>query len=188
MASTVAICNRALALVGEEPIVSLTDDTEPARRCNLLYADTRDAVLRAHPWNAATARADLAPLAEAPAFGFAAQYQLPFDCLRVLGMADRRARFRVEGRRLLTDAGAAAVVYIRRLADPNALDALLADAVAARLAHDLAYALAGSTSLAARMWELYVRELAEARKADAQEGAAERLEADAWTDARAGRP
>lgn len=188
MASTVALCNRALALIGEEPVLSLSDDAEPARRCALLYPETRDAVLRAHPWNAATARTALAPLAEAPAFGFAAQYRLPFDCLRVLGMADRRSRFRVEGRRLLTDADDAAIVYVRRLADPAAFDALLADAVAARLAHDMAYALAGSAALAGRMWELYVRKLAEARKADAQEGGAERLEADAWLDARAGRP
>ena len=184
MASTVAICNRALALVGEDPIASLTDDSEAARRCRLLYADTRDAVLRAHPWNAATARTALAPLAEPPAFGFRRQFQLPFDCLRVLGVAERRARFRIEGRRLLTDAGEASIVYIRRLDDPSFFDALIADAIAARLAHDLAYALAGSTGLSGRLWELYVRKLAEARKADAQEGAAERLEADAWTGAR----
>ena len=186
MASVVAICNRALALIGEEPVTSLTDDTEPARRCNLLYADTRDAVLRAHPWNAAIMRIDLAPLAELPPFGFSLQYQLPSDCLRVLGMADRRATFRIEGRRLLTDISPASIVYVRRLTDPNAFDALIIDAMAARLAHDLAYALAGSTSLAGQMWELYVRKLAEARKADAQEGSAENLQADAWTDARAG--
>ena len=184
MASVVAICNRALALIGEEPIVSLSDDTEAARRCNLLYADTRDAVLRAHPWNAAIARVSLAPLAEVPAFGYARHYQLPSDCLRVLGLSDRRALFKIEGRRLLADLAPLAILYVRRIDDPNAFDALLIDAIAARLAHDLAYALAGSTSLAGQMWELYVRKLAEARKADAQEGSAERLEADVWTDAR----
>lgn len=186
MASVVGICNRALALVGEDAITSLSEDSEPARRCNLMYADTRDAVLRDHPWNAAITRAELAALSEAPAFGFAYQYQLPADpyCLRVLGLEDDGAIFRVEGRRLLSDSGDARIRYIARIIDPGEFDALLLDTIAARLAADLAYSLVQSNALAQAMWQLYLSKLAAARKADGQEGTPERITASEWLEGR----
>lgn len=187
MASVVGICNRALALIGEEPITALTDESEAARRCDLLYPDTRDAVLRAHPWNAAVARAELAALSTAPAFGYSHQHSLPSDCVRLLRLKadDRRIEFKVEaGRRVLSDTTPLQILYVKRIEDPNEFDILLIDAIAARLAHDLAYALAGSASLAGQMWEIYQRKLVEARKADAQEGTAEQFQADEWLDAR----
>ena len=60
MASEVDIANRALQKLGAESIVSLTQDSENARACNLCYEPIRDAELRAHPWNFAIKRASLA--------------------------------------------------------------------------------------------------------------------------------
>ena len=45
MASEVGICSNALRKLGDDPITSLTDDTERARLCNAFYTDARDAVL-----------------------------------------------------------------------------------------------------------------------------------------------
>jgi hypothetical protein len=86
MSSVVDICNEAMDLLGAATITSLTENSKEARLCNRKFELTRDAVLRAHPWNAAIARAELAANSVGPAFGFTHQFQLPADpyCLRVL--------------------------------------------------------------------------------------------------------
>ena len=58
--TAVSICNLALARLGDATIESLDDATAQAEYCNLFYAQTRDEVLRSHPWNFAIARKALA--------------------------------------------------------------------------------------------------------------------------------
>ena len=118
MATEVSICSNALRRLGDDPITSLTDDTERARLCNSFYTDTRDAVLRLHPWNFAITRASLAKLATAPGYGFANKFSLPTNpyCLRVLGMEYEDYIFKVEnvathGIVLLTDEATANIIY-----------------------------------------------------------------------------
>jgi len=47
----VELANMALARVGHDKITALTDDNKAARQCNLHFANERDNVLRAFPWN-----------------------------------------------------------------------------------------------------------------------------------------
>lgn len=184
--SVVAICNRALDIIGADPIVSLEDPNKPARLANRNFASARDAVLRAYPWNGATRRARLAAMASAPDWGFAYQYQLPDDALRLLAIAQEgEAPWRLEGRRILTDVPPPLdVIYIARIDDPADFDPLLADAIAARLASDIAYALAGSSTAQQTAWQLFQARVAEARMIDAQEGTPDALTASDWLDAR----
>lgn len=187
MNSVVEIANAALLRIGAGLILDLDEDAKAARLCRQLYGPVRDAVLRAHPWNCALCRCDLARLATAPVFGFAHQYQLPSDCLRVIGLADEagEAPFRIEGRMLLTDVAPLKALYVRRVEEPTQFDALLADAIVARLAAELAYPIASSTSLAQSMWQLYEMKLREARGVDSQEGTPpEAVMADLWMRAR----
>lgn len=55
------ICNRALGRLGEERILSLSENTPAGRACYLHYQPTVDEVLRSHRWNFAQARVVLAP-------------------------------------------------------------------------------------------------------------------------------
>lgn len=185
--SVVSICNRALDLLGADPITSLADGNRSARLCERHFEPARDAVLRAYPWNGAMRRASLAALAEAPAWGFSRQYQLPADCLRLWQVEDDGTiRWRIEGRRVLTDAGAPLKIqYIAQISDPTEFDALLADALSARLAADLAYALTGSSSLQEFAWRIWQSKLSEARMVDAQEGTPEEFSAPHWVESRA---
>jgi hypothetical protein len=67
MASEVSICNRALAAISSRSTISsLTESSEAARQCNLIYADTRDEVLQMASWNFAQRTALLALLKSAP--------------------------------------------------------------------------------------------------------------------------
>jgi hypothetical protein len=192
MASDVEICNNALSLLGDKPIVSLADDTVRARIASQFYGVTRDAVLRSHPWNCAIARAALPLLTELPVYGWAHKFQLPVDpyCLRVLACNDNEDRaypgdtFKVEGRTLMTNSAAAKIRFIQRITDPNQYDTLLYEAFSARLAAKLAYPVTGSTSLSKSMWDLYVGFLKEARTVDGQEGSPDRYDVTTLLDVR----
>lgn len=67
MPSEVSICNRALsAISARTQIASLTESSEAARQCNLIYADTRDEVLQMAFWNFAAKTQLLSLLKSAP--------------------------------------------------------------------------------------------------------------------------
>ena len=97
MATEVDICNIALTNLGEPKVVSLTENSERARLCNLRYPDVRDAVLRSHPWNCAMKRAQLTRTTSTPAFGYLYEYSLPADLLRVIGTHDSLVYYLIEG-------------------------------------------------------------------------------------------
>ena len=187
--SIVSICNRALDLVGADPITSLEDGSKSANLCQRNFEPTADSVLRLYPWNAALRRARLPALVEAPAWGYGYQYQLPQGpepafCLRLLEI-ENGGDYRVEGRRILADyAPPLDILYIGRMTDAAAYDPLLAEAVAAKLAVHLAgnFTESGSRIDATRA---YLRDiLAQAKSVDAQEGGATSLVIDAWLQAR----
>ena len=191
MATEVSICSNALRRLGDDPITSLTDDTERARLCNSFYTDTRDAVLRLHPWNFAITRASLAKLSTAPAYGFANQFSLPTNpyCLRVLGMEYEDYIFKVEnvathGRVLLTDEATANIIYVARITDTNLFDAMFVDVLTQKLAVDLAYPVTNSTTLQTQMQKVFEKKLSEARSIDGQEGFMDDLVSDTFTDFR----
>ncbi len=193
MTSNVDICNSALNMVGASIITSLSEDSKAARICNQRYTFVRDAVMRAHPWNCLIRRVKLGRDATAPAYKFAFRYPLPADpyCLRVLTVSDDGdeerddIEFKIEGNRyLLTDQGTMYIQYISRDEDPNQYDFLLIEALSARLASDIAYALVGSSTLAANMFAMYEIKLKEARFADAQEGTPDAIIANTFTQAR----
>ena len=184
MVSTVDICNRGLQKLGERKITSLDDDVKAARECKRAFDLVRDAVFRDHPWNSVMARASLPKLSDAPAWGFANQFQLPVDCLRVVE-ADTTDDWQVEGRRVLSDAGAPLnILYVRQETDPAQYDLLLVETLAARLAAELAEVLTQSNTKKEMAERQYLDLLARARRADAQEGSARRLTGSSWLDAR----
>lgn len=197
MASVVDICNEALDLLGAQTITALSENSQEARLCNRRFATVRDAVLRAHPWNIAITRKQLAKDATSPAFGFTNQYTLPTDpyCLRVLSFwdanvdnevaaYDSRTSFKIEGRKVLSDAGECRITYIGRITDTEQYDSLLSSTVAHRLASEIAYAVTGSNSLANSMQQLYEARLREARSIDAMEGTPDRIIANDFIDIR----
>ena len=191
MATEVSICSNALRRLGDDPITSLTDDTERARLCNAFYADARDACLRSHPWNFAITRASLAQLSATPVYGFDYQFALPTDpfCLRVLAMEFEDYVFKVEnlstqGRVLLTDQETAKIIYIARVTDTTLFDSLFVDTLVAKLAADLAYPVTNSLKVQEQMYRLFQLKLSEARSIDGQEGFIDDLVSDTFTDFR----
>lgn len=182
--SEVSIANLALSMLGDEPIISLTEDNSNARVMNLWYEPIRDAVLQSHPWNSVAARAQLSADSTAPVFGFTYQYQLPSDLLRLVQFNDGKTPFRIEGKKLLTNAAPARVRYVRKETDPNAFEPLLVLAIAAHLAYSTAVQVTGDVELESQMKARYDEYLQQARGVDAQQGPLEVFEASDWVDAR----
>ena len=176
MASEIDIYNITLNFLGADQIMDAGQNSENAQILQSLYATTRDAVLRAHPWNCALTRAQLAVMAVAPAWGYTAQFQLPADpyCLRVHRLEDDALPFVVEGRRILCDAaGPLNILYVARVTDAEQYDALLLQTIAARLAYAGGYRITNNPDMTANSWKWYGELLQEARSIDGQEGAPE---------------
>lgn len=191
MATDVSICSNALRRLGDEAITSLTDDSQRARLCNAFFADTRDNVLRSHPWNFAITRSSLSRLTTPPAYEYSYQYALPTNpyCLRVLAMEYPDYVFKIEndatyGRVLVTDESTANILYIARVTNAVLFDAMFTDVLTAKLAVDLAYPVTGSAQLQAQMEKIYQQKLSEARSIDGQEGFIDDLESNTFTDFR----
>ena len=166
MPSVVDICNEAIDLLGASTITALSENSKEARLCNRRYDTVRDQVLRAHPWNAAIARATLAQNATAPEFGFTYQYTLPTNpyCLRVLSFwnenvdseisaYDSQVMYKIEGRKILSNEGTCKITYVSRVTDPEQFDSLLSSTIAHKLASEIAYAITGSNSIAQQMFQ-----------------------------------
>ena len=200
MPSTVDIANFALNNLGASNITTLDENSKAARIINQRYDAVRDAVFRAHPWNCLIRRAQLAQETDTPVFGYAKQYALPTEpfCLRVLEFSNGSLSypqdnmtsntggpvFVIEGRKLLTDEGTARIKYIGRVTDPQEYDASLVEALAARLAAEVCYAITGSTSMVQIQTALYEAKITEARFNDATEGAPQKIEASDFIESR----
>jgi len=77
------IANMAIGYLGGNRITSLEDESEEAELIQVYYESARDFCLESRAWTFAAKRAELAPLAEAPAFGWSAAFLLPADTMVV---------------------------------------------------------------------------------------------------------
>lgn len=184
MASEVGICNSALIKLGVERISALTEPNKRAILCNEQYPKIRDSVLYSHPWNFAIKRVTLALTATTPEFGFSSEFQLPSDNLRVLNLDSSSIKWAVEGDKLLADAAAVKARIIWRNTDVSTYTPKCNEALALRLAAELAFPLTQSNNFAKQILDQYEKFLMDARSFDAQEGTPEELEADEWVNSR----
>jgi hypothetical protein len=186
--SEVAVANLALQGVGRgDFLVTLTEDTQAARLVRHQLPYSRDAVLRAYPWNFAQARGALPADDATPAFEYTYQYSLPSDCLwmHTLVDADADEKWCIEAGKILTNIGAPLnVKYTKRVTDLAASDPLFIQTLAAHIAASIAVPLTESSTKAESLWKVYQMKLREARAVDAQEGACESLPTGSWHDAR----
>jgi len=184
MATGVSICSAALLQLGKSPINDFNEDSDTARLCSNLYPVERDSILRENDWNCAIKRVILAPLADAPAFGFPAQFALPGDFLRLRAVGDYYVgtpncqAFRVEGRRILASGTMLPVTYIWRNDQEATWDSKLVELMVARMLWKLAYPVTASTSLRDELKTEYQQMARLARAVDAQENPSEALSDD----------
>jgi hypothetical protein len=152
MASVIQVANRALTKLGSARITSLSDDNKAARSISNCFEDLRDDELRAHRWQFAMKRTSLAALSDTPPFGYNYQYAVPADFLRIDMVDDRfpaavmdnyidaeYLEWTLEGNVILTDIGAPLKLrYIAQITDPTEWDTNFREALASRIAMEIA--------------------------------------------------
>ena len=195
MATEAGICNSALSKLGNNRINSLTEGTPAANLCLEQYGKLRDHLLRSHDWNFAASRVKLAQLSSTPAFGYDYQYALPSDWMRTISVHPGDSRkghiadyatesSDAEGRVLRTDCRDVYLRYVRKVEDPNVMDPAFREALAWRLAMELAVPLAKSGSLRDRMAAGFEDALAIAKSIDGQDDPPQVLPDGDWVSAR----
>lgn len=125
-----------------------TDQTVQAQAARRTYVAMRDLVLEAHPWRFARGRAALAADSPAvPAWGYALQYTVPSDFLRLLSIEDWDGDYEVEAGKILTDSTAPLNIrYLAQVTDTSKFSPTFIDALATRWAAELAPTIVKSTT------------------------------------------
>jgi len=186
MVSVVDICNRSIIKADGNLITALSQDSEEAINCTVLYPQLLDEVLRAHFWNFAIDQATLNQAVDAPLFGFAYKYLLPADYIRIYRMKESRAAYKIKSGYLHTDLSSVDIEYVRRETDTTKFDAMFVTAMTLRLGSELAYPIAGSAERAQQLLNEYTQFIKLAKRSDGQEGTPDSLTADAYVDSRHG--
>ncbi len=186
--SEVKICNLALTKLGAARISSRDEVSEEAQACNEIYDEVRDDVLADHIWNFAQKRAALGLLDETPEFtddGVTLVYQAPTDMIKLNFVNIESAIVKLEGDKILSDTSGLEVKYTFRVTDVQKFFPKFIEALATRLAAELAYTLTASRSLSADLHSLYLeKKLPAAISADSQQGTSVGMFQDEWLGAR----
>ena len=198
MFSQIDVVNMARMRLGEDPITSLSENSEGASRILLTWDMTLDMELRAHVWKFATARTELAALVTAPAFGFNFQYPLPADCVRILNVGDTYpgasigdyivgddSLYKIEGQKILTNMGAPLkLIYTSRVSNTELWDASFPMVFALRLAVILCERTSDSDTKREGILRDYREALVSAARANSLESAPMTIPTSTWINAR----
>lgn len=190
MADKTTIVNRALSLLGAEPINNLTDDTPEANIANRMYDEARRSILSECLWNFATKREVLNSVAGSPAWSLDQVdniFQLPSDIIRIFGISDHNATWRIEQDQLITDVSSIGILYVFNLTDTSKFSSSFTDAFADKLAADMCYAVLNSNTESKLLLEKYEGvSLPKAMAENSQEGTPAEIKDDLWSYAKYG--
>jgi hypothetical protein len=182
--SEVSVANQALGWLGLDRLISLDDPSKAAALCKDNLPSLRDAILEGSDWSFAQKRATLAPSTDTVAWGYAYSVPLPADCLRVSYVTDSPDEYEMkplepwvkEGHAILCNATTVYIRYTRREDDPKKWSEGFSQALAARLASDIAIPATNSKEHMQLMFSLYEKKLAEAITNDGRQGRRQRVQ------------
>lgn len=207
--SPVEICNLALAWLGGDLIISLTDNTAEAKLCNAVYVPLRNAVIEEREWTFAVKRLEPAGLTTGPFYGYDKAFQIPPEVIRILQISragevtdgatiegsflsatrggtgtgrETRIEWAREGDQVL--ANNSDRIYMRALVkvdDTTKFSAGFDQALAARIAMDLAIPITNSRGIQKDMAGMYVDKIKLAAAADGMQGRSQNVRSDAFT-------
>lgn len=199
--STTQIGNRALTKLGEQRVLSLGDDNNAGRTLNSMFDQVRDAELRRHNWKFALKRAMLPALVDAPAFGYAYQFPLPSDFLRLVQVGEVYIRpftkyqssWSVErasddsGQVILCNIAAPLPIrYVSRVENSALFDPLFVECFACKLAFEACEAITQSNTKQDSCSSQYKFALQEAVRCDSIEIPPDDIPWGTWLESREG--
>lgn len=165
------ICNIALTKLGQNTIISFNDETENARKLNIIYYQTKKALLREHIWNFAN-RTEILTLTAIDDDNWKYIYIYPPNCLyidKIFNISDEDLYFDFEilninnQKYIATNLEQARIKYICDIINPNVYDNLFIECLINKLAGDLAQSITGNLELSSIFYSLYQETLAKAK-------------------------
>ncbi len=194
MTTNVEICNVALIRLERAIITSLTDGSPSGNACNVIFAPTREKLLREHAWNFARKKQKLSRSVTAPISGFDFAYPLPADWLATRRVHDNDAdtgvlRYKMAGssigtedigRHIETDADNVYLTFTYAVTDPALFDALFAEMFSA----DIGTQLGRTSTIRDEQRKLLKSAKNMARSSDAIEDGPTRRPRGSWNNAR----
>ena len=184
MADKVTIVNRALSLLGAEPITDLTDDTPEAKIASRFYDESRKSILSEVLWNFAAKRAALNQVVVTPAWikdGLNYVFQIPSDVIRIFGISSDAVQWRLEQEYIYANSDELGIIYVFDQTDTTKFSASFTDAFADKLASDMAYAVLNSNTEAKQLLEKYDgQSLPKATAENSQVGTPGQVNDDLW--------
>jgi len=170
--------------------VSFEDETTEANIMTVIYPVTRLQFLRSYPWRSATKYATLAQINEDPLDpDWDLMFAWPDDALRILRIvggaypSPTDAPFKSVGMTVFTNFANISAEYIYDIPEPE-MDALMEEALVAKLAMAVAYSITGDNGLMSSFASLYDRKIEEARIVDRQESSHVNFRISTLTDPR----
>ncbi|MEB5707368.1 hypothetical protein [Pantoea anthophila] len=199
MTTKIIVINRALVKLGEERLMSETDNNKASRTIEAIYDGLLESLLRDYRWAFSIKRAKLSALSDAPAYGYSHQYQLPADFLRMdevlnsalmsplRGAIDqlRDSPWQIEGRKILTDIEAPLHLrYGAKVTDPSQWDSSFAEAFACLLAYEMSESITQSSTKKQAAGQDFETAIKAARAASAIERPRIRQQETSWLTSR----
>lgn len=188
--SRTEICNKALTLVGANPIVSIDDDSQNARVVNRVYELSLKSILSEAPWNFALRRKLLSQTTDVPEWydtGELYVYQRPNECIRIFRANDVDATWKVVGATIISDTNGLGVEFVYYNNTPSSYTSSFVNAFVDLLCSDIAFMILNSKTVAQGFMEKYEQiSLAKALAENAQVGTPMYMQDDAWVRAKGG--
>lgn len=185
MISKVDICNIALQLLGSRKITSFEDGTVESRLCKDQYPISKAFLLRAHPWNFAIKRVSLPPLADAPPFEWAYQFEKPGDFILLLEVTNLTVNeYIFEGNKILADVNALNIRYVSDIIDSSLFEADFVNILAHHLVINLFESLDGTVSKKEKHQKRFDKLLSDAKMTDGRENPITQIQESSWLAAR----
>jgi len=196
MASETQIAKLALQHIGDRyDITDLSEESVEAEQVNLIFDDTRDAMLRQHPWGFAKKFATPAALTGTVPNNYDYMYTYMTDAVRVLGVVDpldagtkidfEVARNSSDVKVILTDQQDAEFYYTARITNTAQFDPEFVMALSYALAAKLAMPLTGDRTIMGDMDTLARNVVNSAWETDSNEGVSDDPPDADWIQARA---
>jgi len=153
--SKTEICNLALQRLGIESISDITEDSVAGRACLRCYDSVVNQELEDHNWAFSVKRRRLAESTETPVHGRANLFDLPEDCLHLIGPYPEynlaSTDWLVEGRQIATDDSAPLDVRYVAIVDESVFSPLFAKVVYLEMAAQMCQELTQSSTMKAEI-------------------------------------
>jgi len=188
--SRTEIVNKALTLVGANPIVNIDDDTQNARVVNRVYEISLKSILSETAWTFALRRKLLSIVSDELEWydpGEVYVYQRPNECIRIFRANNPNTVWREQGDFIISDVAGLGVEYVYYLNTPSKYPPSFVEAFVDKLCADIAFMILNSKTVAETFLEKYEGvSLSKALAENAQIGTPKYQKDDAWDLAKRG--